>query len=48
MAWAYFQQLAPSYRYLLLYHIVSAKTDATRIKRIEKLLAEWADGRRGY
>jgi len=47
-AWAYFQQLAPSYRYLLLYHIVSAKKEETKIKRIEKLVAEWAAGRRGY
>ena len=47
-AWAYFQQLAPSYRYLLLYHIVSARKEETRIKRIERLVAAWAEGRRGY
>ena len=47
-AWTYFQQMAPSYRYLCLYHIVSAKREATRIKRIERLLAEWAEGRRGF
>ena len=47
-AWAYFQQLAPSYRYLLLYHIVSAKKEETRIKRIERLVAAWAEGRRGF
>ena len=47
-AWAYFQQMAPSYRYMGMYHIVSAKKEATRLKRLEKLIAEWAKGRRGY
>lgn len=47
-AWAHFQQMAPGYQYSCLYHIVSAKREDTRLKRLNKLIAAWANGQRGY
>ena len=45
-AWAFFQAQAPSYRHIMVYHIVSAKREGTKIKRLEALIATSADGRR--
>ena len=47
-AWAYFQKLAPSYRYLSLFHVVSAKQEATRLRRLYRLIEAWTEGRRGW
>jgi uncharacterized protein YdeI (YjbR/CyaY-like superfamily) len=41
-AWDYFNSIAPSYRKLAVHHIMSAKQDATRMKRFEKLVADCA------
>ena len=39
-AWNYFQSLAPSYRKLSSSWVMSAKQEATRIKRLNELIAE--------
>jgi len=44
-AWEFFQAQPPSYRQKLGWWIVSAKQEATRLKRLEKLIAESARGR---
>lgn len=45
-AWEFFQAQAPSYRRLAIWRVVSAKKEETREKRLEKLIAESAAGRR--
>ena len=45
-AWEFFRAQPPSYRKKLGWWIVSAKQDATRLKRLEKLIAASASGRR--
>jgi uncharacterized protein YdeI (YjbR/CyaY-like superfamily) len=39
-AWDFFNKQAPSYKKLMLHHITNAKQEATRIKRLENLIAE--------
>lgn len=39
LAWAYFQSLAPSYKKLSINHIMSAKMEATKIKRLQEMIA---------
>ena len=39
-AWEYFQSLAPSYRKVSTHWVISAKQEATRIKRLNELIAE--------
>ena len=39
-AWKYFQSLAPSYQKVSTHWVISAKQDATRIKRLEELISE--------
>jgi uncharacterized protein YdeI (YjbR/CyaY-like superfamily) len=39
-AWDYFQSLAPSYRRHATYWVMSAKNDATRLKRLNELIAD--------
>lgn len=46
VAWEFFQRQPPGYRKLAIYRITSAKQEATRRKRLEKLVAESAQGRR--
>jgi uncharacterized protein YdeI (YjbR/CyaY-like superfamily) len=46
LAWKFFQAQPPSYRKAIGWWIVSAKKDETRRKRLEKLIAESARGRR--
>jgi uncharacterized protein YdeI (YjbR/CyaY-like superfamily) len=41
-AWQYFQALAPSYRKASVHWVMSAKQEATRLKRLEQLIAESA------
>jgi uncharacterized protein YdeI (YjbR/CyaY-like superfamily) len=45
-AWTFFQAQPPSYRKVMNWWVVSAKQEATRLKRIEKLIEESAHGRR--
>jgi uncharacterized protein YdeI (YjbR/CyaY-like superfamily) len=41
-AWAYFQAQSPSYRKQVFWYVVSAKTEATRLKRLQAVIARWA------
>ena len=43
-AWDYFQSLAPSYRKLSAHWVISAKQEATRIKRFNQLIADCVAG----
>ncbi|MCE9618760.1 MAG: YdeI/OmpD-associated family protein [Planctomycetes bacterium] len=45
-AFAFYEAQSPSYRKLISWWIVSAKQEETRAKRIKKLIAESAAGRR--
>ena len=45
-AWAYFQAQAPSYQRTAIWWVVSAKQEATRLKRLATLIADSAHGRR--
>ncbi len=45
-AWAFFQAQPPSYRRTLIWYVVSAKQEETRLKRLKKLIEESARGRR--
>jgi uncharacterized protein YdeI (YjbR/CyaY-like superfamily) len=39
-AWEYFQSLAPSYRKLSTYWVMSAKNNTTKLKRLNELIAD--------
>jgi uncharacterized protein YdeI (YjbR/CyaY-like superfamily) len=39
-AWVYFQSLAPSYKKISTHWVMSAKQDATRLKRLQQLIEE--------
>src|SRR5687767_9178743 len=45
-AWAFFQLQPPSYRKTLMWWIVGAKKEETRLSRLKKLIDESAAGRR--
>jgi len=45
-AWKFFQAQAASYRKAIAWWIVSAKQEKTRLKRVQKLIAESATGHR--
>jgi uncharacterized protein YdeI (YjbR/CyaY-like superfamily) len=45
-AWQFFQAQPPSYRKAIGWWVVSAKKEETRRKRLKKLIAESARGRR--
>lgn len=45
-AWDFFQAQPPSYRKTIHWWILSAKTEATRLKRLQKLIDDSANGRR--
>jgi uncharacterized protein YdeI (YjbR/CyaY-like superfamily) len=45
-AWTYFQAQPPSYRRTLVWFVVSAKQEETRLKRLQKLIEACACGRR--
>jgi len=45
-AWKFFQAQPPSYRKMMNWYVVSAKQEATRLKRLERLIDESASGRR--
>ncbi len=45
-AWAFFSAQAPWYRRTALHLVVSAKQEATRVRRLKQLIADSAAGRR--
>ena len=45
VAWEFFSAQRPSYRRAALHWIVSAKRDETRVRRLERLIADSAAGR---
>jgi uncharacterized protein YdeI (YjbR/CyaY-like superfamily) len=45
-AWKFFQAQPPYYRKTLNWYVVSAKQEATRLKRLDKLIKESAKGKR--
>jgi uncharacterized protein YdeI (YjbR/CyaY-like superfamily) len=45
-AWAFFQKQAPSYRKTIIHWIMSAKQEATRLSRLEKLIESCVNGKR--
>ncbi len=45
-AWDFFHAQPPSYRKVAIWWVVSAKTEATRLKRIATLIDDSANGRR--
>ena len=47
-AWAFYENLPPSYRRKVNWLIISAKQEATRAKRFSALVAACAEGRRAY
>lgn len=47
-AWAFFQSQAPSYKKVAIHWIMSAKQEATKISRLQKIITESAAGRRAW
>ena len=45
-AWSFFNSLAPSYKRTAIFHVMSAKQETTRQKRLGKLIDESRAGRR--
>jgi uncharacterized protein YdeI (YjbR/CyaY-like superfamily) len=45
-AWKFFQTQPPSYRKVMNWWVVSARQEETRLKRLDKLIEESAQGRR--
>jgi len=45
-AWEFFQSLAPSYRRVSVFWVMSAKREETRAKRFATLLEHWVHGRK--
>ena len=45
-AWAFFQSQSPSYRKMATWWVLSAAKEETRLKRLAKLVADSARGRR--
>jgi uncharacterized protein YdeI (YjbR/CyaY-like superfamily) len=45
-AWEFFQAQPPSYRKVVIWWVVSAKREETRLKRLDKLIKASAQGRR--
>ncbi len=45
-AWTFFQAQPPSYRRTLIWFVVSAKQEETRLTRLKRLIEECASGRR--
>lgn len=46
-AWRFFQAQPPSYKKRVAWRVISAKKEETRLKRLEKLIADWKHGRSG-
>ena len=45
-AWKFFREQPPGYRRLATFYVVSAKQEATRLQRLERLIADSSAGRR--
>jgi uncharacterized protein YdeI (YjbR/CyaY-like superfamily) len=45
-AWNFFRTQPPSYRKMICWWIISAKREATRMARLERLIGESAKGKR--
>ena len=45
-AWAFFQTLPAGYKRTMCWYVISAKTEATRLRRLAKLIEDSANGRR--
>ncbi|HEX8617019.1 MAG TPA: YdeI/OmpD-associated family protein [Thermoanaerobaculia bacterium] len=45
-AWAFFQAQTPSYRRTVTFQVMNAKQEETRVRRLEKLIADCAAGKR--
>ena len=45
-AWAFFEAQPAGYRRLLIYRVMNAKQEATRLDRLEKLIAASVEGKR--
>jgi len=45
-AWQFFQAQAPGYRRVSTFWVMSAKREETRVRRLERLIADSAKGRR--
>lgn len=45
-AWKVFKKQPPGYRRQMVYRVMSAKQEATRDKRLDKLIAASGDGKR--
>jgi len=45
-AWKFFQQQPPGYRQLAIFYVMSAKKEETRARRLTRLIADSANGRR--
>ena len=45
-AWDFFQAQPPGYRQTMIHRVISAKQEATRLRRLDQLIALSADGRR--
>jgi len=46
VAWKFFQAQPPSYRKVMNWWVISAKQEETRLRRLDKLIEESAQGRR--
>lgn len=47
-AWDFFEKQPPSYRKPLIYWVIGAKQEATRLSRLDKLIAACAEGKRMF
>ncbi len=45
-AWAFFRAQAPWYQRVMIHHVVSARKEATRARRLDRLIADSAQERR--
>ena len=45
-AWRFFEAQPPGYRRTMIFYVMSAKQDDTRLRRLERLIADSAAGRR--
>lgn len=45
-AWAFYQKLPPSHRHVMAWWVTSARQDTTRARRLARLIAACAEGRR--
>ena len=45
-AWQFFQSQAPSYKKVAIHWVMSAKQDATKISRLQKLINQSEEGKR--